>query len=81
MSKNLVELMAKAHPHVEHVTQNEIDVAIEMLSVVKEHIGEIAEVCPECEGQKQIGNEYTEYKTCKNCKGIGVIARTDGGGK
>jgi len=54
--------------------------AKDALSVVKKHIGEVAEVCPDCLGCGEGLEEKThEYHTCDLCRGSGIIARTDGG--
>jgi hypothetical protein len=82
MSKNLVELMAikLAKPCWEWdkcCEQNKRSYrkdAERALSVVKEHIGDIAVPCGCCANGRIL-------KDCKTCKGTGVIARTDGGGK
>jgi hypothetical protein len=48
-------------------------IAKDCLSVVKEHIGEVAQRCPDCyEGLDLYG------QPCKRCKTTGVIARTEG---
>ena len=86
MSKNLVELMAKEFS----IELSRLEIARNMLSVVKEHIGLVAEVCPDAGGMYgqcnrgqigylMMGEEH--YKDCKTCKGSGVIARTEGGDK
>ena len=75
MSKNLVELMAKRQPGIPLV-----DIEF-MLSVVKEHIGLLAQVCPECEGSGNLHKPnpgQLAYYSCLKCKGSGVIARTEG---
>ena len=76
MSKNLVELMVNAACSYcgEGNIENKMKVALE---VVKEHIGEVAEVCPECQGGGMV-NESEQRIECSTCKGSGVIARTDG---
>jgi len=86
MSKNLVELMAKACYEKNtigldlFVTDYE-DVAVEMLSVVKEHIGEVAKPCP-CLWTFRHEEKFHHVPNlnCKACKGSGIIARTDEGG-
>jgi hypothetical protein len=58
--------------------------AEKMLKVVKEHIGEVAEVCPECKGSnggifpKIKGQVSIDIAKCNRCNGLGVIARTEG---
>jgi hypothetical protein len=78
MSKNLVELMAtKAWSKQLTVTHPlMMEIATDMLSVVKEHIGEVAECCDNC-----VGGWINGIERCPECKGLGVIARTDGGDK
>ena len=83
MSKNLVELMArriaKSCPWLP--INGEFRVAEYALEVVKEHIGEVAKSCFRCQGDGEeayrCGGEI-HYKECSECKGTGVIARTEG---
>jgi hypothetical protein len=49
----------------------------DMLSVVKENIGEIAKVCPHCNGNGE-DKHHEEQRPCHFCDGSGVIARTEG---
>jgi hypothetical protein len=75
MSKNLVELMdEKVNKYGLFGLERALflDGAKCMLSVVKEHIGDIAMPC-DC--------KVNYYQKCPKCKGSGVIARTEGGGK
>jgi len=78
MSKNLVELMAKCWC----LGRTKEDACAEMLKVVKEHIGELAQICdyPNChfgqESYMMMGEVH--YRDCPQCKGSGVIARTEG---
>jgi len=72
---NLVELMAKvldkypvAKYFPDHYTKG---MARDMLSVVKEHIGEVAELCPVCLGTQFQPEEVVDYP-CKTCKGLGL---------
>ena len=78
MSKNLVELMAKriakSCPWIP--INGEFRVAEYALEVVKEHIGEVAEVC-DCYCDWTEG-KYSADENCEKCKGTGVIARTEG---
>ena len=88
--KNLVELMAKEVAWWSHsedeIWEEDRRFAIKLLSVVKEHIGEVAQVCPRCNGSK-----YYQFQTndiedminpplveCDVCGCTGVIARTEG---
>ena len=88
MSKNLVELMAKAVESPCMPTNPEW-IAFRMLKVVKEHIGEVAQMCPDCEkGMTSWKDGRSVFKDgkhimhkCNKCKGLGVIARTDEGSK
>jgi DnaJ-class molecular chaperone len=87
MSKNLVELMAQEvdigdwSVATDAEKEEPIELAKAMLSVVKEHIGEVAKKCPECDdGIIYFENDFGHSKTkpCQTCKGTGVIARTEG---
>jgi len=75
---NLVELMAKAIQ--EHGYQSlDGDMRL-VLSVVKEHIGEVAQICPKCNGS---GCKYNDFNghyggNCETCGGKRIIARTEG---
>ena len=74
MSKNLVELMVKCCC----LGRTKEDACAEMLKVVKEHIGEVAEVCPECKGSGNLHKPnpgQLAYYPCLKCKGSGVIWR------
>jgi hypothetical protein len=68
--KNLVELMAKEVAWWSHsedeIWEEDERFAIKLLSVVKEHIGELCQICPTC---KKRG--YAE--NCSECKGKGTI--------
>ena len=74
MSKNLVELMAKCLSNVA-VGDLAKDIADDMLSVVKEHIGEVAEVCHCTRHALATGIDISAG--CE-CGGTGIIARTEG---
>lgn len=75
MSKDLVELMANSYTDkLPKILR--LDIATQMLSVVKEHIGEVACVCNYCSGDGEIWNGQN-VKICKNCNGSCVIARTE----
>jgi hypothetical protein len=88
MSKNLIELMAKQLMAFDTGIINGWNVSegwekelflrrsAEILSCVKEHIGEVAEVCPDCVGEGIVDQEF--IKSCGLCKGYGVTARTEG---
>ena len=86
MSKNLVELMAAYLKKWHNYDFNDwTDEASDLLNIVKEHISEVAEVCPECGGSglkvytpKGISGQQVVGQECFNCKGSGVIARTEG---
>ena len=84
---NLVELMAKAC-ELRYIDRNmtycpdrskvvpTVDMLKDaecMLSVVKEHIGEVARVCPRCDGGRLIF-----FDKCPLCLGVKIIARTEG---
>jgi DnaJ-class molecular chaperone len=87
MSKNLVELMADAVKKSLWSTTPHQKAEI-MLSVVKEHIGLVAERCKKCLGSGREHDGWTngynfapvieKTKECSVCKGYGVIARTEG---
>jgi hypothetical protein len=83
MSKNLVELMAKyIRSNNRDLFEDPFDtcpekVAKEALSVVKEHIGLVAEVCPECRGEG-MHFQHGVMKDCPECKNnCGIIARME----
>ena len=87
MSKNLVELMEQTYRSQKtrdgYYCGYPIEVCKQLLSVVKEHIGEVAEVCPDCNGTGYIysPNEVEGIfgqDICHICNGTGVIARTEG---
>jgi hypothetical protein len=40
-----------------------------MLSVVKQNIGSVARVCPECGGNSGLGD------SCSRCKDVGVVSK------
>jgi hypothetical protein len=71
MSKNLVELMAKAY-----FTSYAKEPFKNVLACVKEHIGEVAEVCKWCGGSGH-PLDSTEDDVCNICFGVGIIARKD----
>jgi hypothetical protein len=88
---NLVELMVQRQTYFKESTLIKL-VAEQMLSVVKEHIGEVAKVCggelfKPCENgywYEEINRDSTGYLApkivkhkCLKCKGSGVIARKD----
>jgi hypothetical protein len=88
MSKDLVELMAKASPLKSWINGKiQTECMLPVLKVVKKHIGEVAVLCPVCEGSR--GGKYDKHKgdvfvtvaPCVRCNGLGVIAQTDEGGK
>lgn len=68
---NLVELVAK-YLNKWHKSNDTdwTDEAYDLLNIVKEHIGEVAEVCPFC---FKCGFD----KNCHYCHGSGVVARKD----
>jgi DnaJ-class molecular chaperone len=68
---NLVELMLSAYlsGRGKYLESN----MERVLSVVKEHIGEVAMVCPRCSGR---GGNFSDEVNCI-CHGTGVIARTE----
>lgn len=70
---NLVELIEEKLDDGKGFCLDELSsvMADRILSVVKEHIGEVAEVCPAC-WDSGIKNR------CSLCHGDGVIARTEG---
>lgn len=60
--------------------------ARELLSVVQsyyhEHIWEIVEVCPDCDGSKTFWNHLTrDREPCVQCSGTGIIAKGASDGK
>ena len=78
---NLVELMAKKYLFAVRNGCNSKGGMRDALSVVKEHIGEVAEVCPECGGDgfsKTSRFVSGQPCPCIYCKGLGLIARTEG---
>ena len=84
MSKNLVELMAAYLKKWHNYDFTDwTDEASDLLNIVKEHIGEVAEVCPDCGGT---GYRYSPndiegvcgQEPCHRCHSSGVIARTEG---
>ena len=77
MSKNLVELMANIINEDYGMTPR-TKCLDKLMKAVKEHIGEVARTCHECCGGYR---NSTSGHVCSECKGTGVIARTDGGGK
>lgn len=90
MNKNLVELMASKfssqwdNPNFPpQVKADQRRLAEKMLSVVKEHIGEVAEVCKACNGSGASFEFDAETNTpsrgtCSKCLGKRLIARTEG---
>jgi hypothetical protein len=80
MSKNLVELMKHTYLDscIKHSQKGDcIKFALnDVLSVVKEHIGEVAQICPCVHGWATVG-KLEINKHCLNCKGTGIITRTD----
>jgi hypothetical protein len=76
---NLVELMAEIMPDIK---PNSTLRAERVLKLVKEHIGEVAKICdyPNChfgqESYMMMGEVH--YRDCPQCKGSGVIPRTEG---
>jgi DnaJ-class molecular chaperone len=100
MTKNLVELMAKAvheaycecyeeregKPYwtggdYDKLDQSwkEVDRTIvrTVLSVVKERIGDVAEICETCAGTGEKYDKGYGRGVCNICKGSGVIARKE----
>jgi hypothetical protein len=74
MSKNLVELMAeKLNDKYTFSPSFNKAIAEQMLSVVKEHIGEVAMPCSCLDT-----DTLKPFIHCNECKGTGVIARTEG---
>ena len=81
MSKNLVDLMAKRLERCNEQMSTDKRICEQLLTLVKEHIGEVAERCPECEGSGNLhkpNQGQLAYYSCLKCKGTGVIARTEG---
>jgi hypothetical protein len=77
---NLVELMAEIiMAGADTCSKSYMQDAEECLAVVKEHIGLVAEVCPECWHDRQYDDGCGEgHGHCKTCNDTGVIARTEG---
>ena len=68
--EKLIEEMSKAYfkPYSKEPFKNVLD-------VVKQNIGAVAEVCPDCWRSHQYCDGSCECGKCKTCNGTGVVSK------
>ena len=73
--EQLVNDLRKCVPYASDVMINDV------LSVVKQHIGVVAQVCPECGGHTEVELDDGSSIECPECHGIGVVASNNAFGQ